>query len=132
MAGAVAVVDRRTLGDPTEVGWISDGEKDEWVRLDFPETIEGRAAVLYGMRGKTHDGGPLVVKRSELVLLDGEREVKRIPVEKTLSPDGTRVELGGARFNALVFRPLVMQGRYRKRALSALAEIETIARISVE
>lgn len=132
MAGAPAVVDRRTLGDPTEVAWISDGETDEWVRLDFPETIEGRAAVLYGMRGKTQDGGPLVVKKCELVLLDGEREVKRVPVAKVLSPDGTRVELGGAKFNALVFRPLVMQGKFRKRALAALAEIETIARISVE
>lgn len=132
MTGAPAVVDRRTLGDPTEVAWISDGEKDEWVRLDFPETIEGRTAVLYGMRGKTHDGGPQVIKRSELVLLDGEREVKRIPVEKVLSPDGTRVDLGGAKFNALVFRPLVIQGKFRQRALAALAEIETIARISLE
>ena len=128
--GAAAAVDRRTRGEPAEVGWVADGEAGEWLRLEFPAAIEARAAVLYGMRGRTKEGGPIVVKRSELVLFAGGRELRRVPVARAISPDGTRVELGGARIDALEFRPLAIEGKFRARALAALAEIETIARIA--
>lgn len=131
-AGAAAAVDRRTRGEPGEVAWLADGGADEWLRLEFPEPVEVRAAVLYGMRGRTKEGGPLVVKRSELVLLSGGREVRRVAIGRVLSPDGTRIDLGGARIDALLFRPLAIEGKFRSRALAALAEIETIARIAWE
>ena len=127
--GAAAAGDRRTRGEPAEVGWVADGAADEWLRLEFPVAIEVRAAVLYGMRGRTKEGGPLVVRRAELVLLSGGREVRRVPVDRVISPDGTRVELNGAKIDGLLFRPLAIEGKFRGRALAALAEIETIARI---
>jgi hypothetical protein len=130
--GAAAAVDRRTVGEPTEVVWMADGADHEWLRLEFPEPVELRAAVLYGMRMKTKEGGPLVVRRSELVLFEKGRERKHVPVDRALSPEGTRVELGGTRIDALEFRPLAIEGKFRGRALAALAEIETIARIAWE
>ncbi|MCC6349298.1 MAG: hypothetical protein IT347_06865 [Candidatus Eisenbacteria bacterium] len=130
--GAAAAVDRRTRGVPDQVCWIADGDEGEWLRLEFPVPIEAREVVLYGMRGRTKEGGPLVVKRAELVLYSGGRETGRVPVPRELSPDGTRVPLGGARMDALLFRPLAIGGKFRGRALAALAEIETIARIAGE
>ena len=58
------------------------------------------------------------------------REVRRVPVPRGISPEGTRVELGDARVDALEFRPLAVEGKFRGRALTALAEIETLARIA--
>ena len=130
--GAAAAVDRRTRGEPDQVGWIADGGTGEWLRLEFPVPVEARAAVLYGLRGRTKEGGPLVVKRAELVLFANGRELRRVPVAREISPDGTRVELGGARIDALEFRPLAIEGKFRGRTLAALAEIETIARIAGE
>lgn len=128
--GAAAAVDRRTAGEPDQVMWIADGAEGEWLRLEFPVAIEARAAVLHGMRGRTKEGGPLAVKRAELVLFAGGRELRRVPVPRGISPGGTRVELGDARIDALEFRPLAVEGKFRGRALAALAEIETIARIA--
>lgn len=131
-AAASAVVDRRTRGEPLEVAWLADGDAGEWLRLDFPVRVEARAAVLHGVRGRTKEGGPLVVRRSELVLLAGGEEVRRIAIDRALSPEGTRVDLGGARIDGLVFRPLAVEGKFRGRPLAALAEIETLARITGE
>lgn len=128
--GAPAAVDRRTRGEPDQVGWIADGGENEWLRLEFPAPVEARAVVLHGMRGRTKEGGPLVVKSAELVLFAGGRELRRVPVARAISPEGTRVELGGVRIDALEFRPLAIEGKFRGRALAALAEIETIARIA--
>lgn len=130
--GAVAAVDRRTRGEPDQVGWIADGGTGEWLRLEFPAPVEARAAVLYGFRGRTKEGGPLVVRRAELVLFASGRELERVPVAREISADGTRIDLGGARIDALEFRPLAIEGKFRGRSLAALAEIETIARIAGE
>jgi hypothetical protein len=70
------------------------------------------------------------VKRAELVLFAGGRELRRVSVPRGISPGGTRIELGDTRIDALEFRPLAIEGKFRGRALAALAEIETIARIA--
>ncbi len=128
--GAPAAVDRRTVGEPSQVDWIAGGESGEWLRLEFPAPVEVREAVLYGMRGRSKEGGPIVVKRSELVLFSGGAEVRRVSVDHALSPDGTRVDLGGARLDAIEFRPLEVEGKFRGHPYPALAEIETIARLA--
>jgi hypothetical protein len=89
--------------------------------------------VLHGMRGRTKEqGGPIVVKRSELVLFERGREVRRIALDRPIAPEGTRVELDGARIDALEFRPLAIDGRFRGRPVAALAEIEVVGRIAPE
>ena len=130
--GAPAAVDRSTAGEPAKVAWLADGDRDEWLRLDLPVRVEGRAAVLHGMGLRTKEGGPLTVKRSELVLYSGGAEVRRVAIDRAISPGGTRVDLGGARFDAMVFRPLAVEGKFRGRPLAALAEIEILARITGE
>lgn len=130
--GASAAVDRRTLGDPAEIAWLADGADGQWLRLEFAVPIDARAAVLRSVGAKTKEGGPLGVRRGQLVLFAGGREVKRVAIERALSPAGTRIDLGGARIDALEFRPLAVDGKFRGRALAALAEIEVIARVAWE
>lgn len=130
--GPAAIVDRRTVGEPGAVNWMADSDTAQWVRLDFPVPLEARTVVLYGMRSKSAEGGPLRVRRSQVLLFSGGREVKRFTLEQVIPPAGTRLEAGGLRIDALEFRPLAVEGRFRKRSLAALAEIETIARVAWE
>lgn len=130
--GAPAAVDRRTIGELSQVAWIADGDTSEWLRLEFPSPVEAREVVLYGARGRSKEGGPLTVKRGELVLFAAGRELRRVSLDRELSPDGTRVELGGTTLDAIEFRPLEVDGRFRGRRVAALGEIEVIARLAGE
>lgn len=125
-------VDRRTLGEVTQVAWLADSEIAQWVRLDWELAIETGAVVLYAVRASKADGGELRVPRSELVLFLQGKEVRRVPVTRGWTPGGLRVEFPPTRIDAIEVRPLQVVGRFRGRTVAALAEIETIARIDLE
>ncbi len=130
--GARNATDRRTRGDFDRVAWLVDASKDAWIRLEWPTALEGRAVVLYAVRDAKGTGCAVKVARGVLVLFEGHHEVRRIRVDRTLSIDGTRVELGNTRFDALEFHPERGAGKVRGRPVTGLAEIETIARLAWE
>lgn len=125
-AGAAAAVDRRTRGVMEQVAWLADSALGQWIRLEWQSPVEGESVKLYAVRG------PVNVRRAELVLLLGSREVRRIAIDRPLSVDGTRVVLNKLRFDALEFRPLAGGGKVRGRLVTGLAEIETVARLAWE
>ncbi len=130
--GPRGAVDRRTLGDPTQSAWVADASAGQWVRLTWQTPVDVRAVVLYALRASKEDGGPIRVRRSEVALFLQGEEVGRVPISQEWRPGGTRVSFPTARIDALEIRPLVVEGRFRKRPAVALAEIETIARLSWE
>lgn len=129
---AQGAVDRRTVGDPTQVAWLADSAEDQWLRLSWEMPIETGTAVLYAVRASKADGGELRAPRSELVLFLQGQEVRRVPVLRGWTPGGLRVEFPPTRIDALEVRPVQVAGRFRGRVVAALAEIETIARIDWE
>jgi hypothetical protein len=131
-AGAAAIADRRTRGDIEQVAWLADSPSGQWIRLEWESVVEGEAVTLYAVRGRSRMGGPVRIRRGELVLFRGTREVRRIAVDRALSPEGTRVALGNVVFDALEFRPLSGSGKIHGRPVTGLAEIETIARLAWE
>lgn len=130
--GPQGAVDRRTVGEVTRVAWLADAAEGQWLRLDWELPIETGTVVLYAVRASKTDGGELRVPRSELVLFLHGQEVRRVPVLRGWTPGGLRVEFPPTRIDALEVRPLQVAGRFRGRAVAALAEIETIARIDWE
>lgn len=129
---ARGVVDRRSVGDPTQVAWLADAADSQWVRLDWELPIETGTVILYAVRASKADGGELRAPRSEVVLFLHGQEVRRIPVLRGWTPGGLRVEFPPTRIDALEVRPVQVSGRFRGRSIAALAEIETIARIDWE
>lgn len=130
--GPQGAVDRTTLGDPAQHAWVADTSAGQWLRLDWQTTVECRSVILYSLKTSAKDGGPIRVRRSELALFLQGREVRRVPIAQEWRPEGTRVSFPSTRIDAVVVRPLVVDGRYRKRPAVALAEIETIARLAWE
>lgn len=130
--GPRGAVDRRTLGDPTQHAWIADAGPQQWLRLEWESAMDTRSVVLYALKTSGKDGGLIRVRRSELALFLQGREVGRVPIREEWRPGGTRVSFPITRIDALEVRPLVVDGRFRKRPAVALAEIETIARLAWE
>ncbi|MFN8587715.1 MAG: hypothetical protein U0704_07905 [Candidatus Eisenbacteria bacterium] len=127
-----AVVDRRTQGLPTEVGWMADTSTAQWIRLDWKESLETKAVVLYALRGRNKEGGPWRVRRGEIVLFNKGREVGRVPVARELSAEGTRFDFPPVRMDALEFRPTQVDGKWRGRPVTGLAEITVLSRLAWE
>jgi hypothetical protein len=130
--GAAAIADRRTRGTTEQVSWLSGQRKHQWIRLAWPYAVEGRAVVLYAVRGGSRTKGLVPVRRGELVLSKGGREVRRIAIDRALSPDGTSVKLENDLFDALEFRITEGGKKLHGRPADGLAEIETIARLAWE
>lgn len=130
--GPQAVADRKTIGEMAQVAWLADTSSGQWVRLEWQTPLEARCVLLYAVRGRVKEGGPLRVLRGELVLLLQGREVGRVPVERELSAEGTRLVFPPRRIDALEFRPTRVSGKLRGRPVTGLAEIETIARLAWE
>lgn len=130
--GPQAVVDRRTVGLPTEVGWMADTSMAQWIRLEWKETLETKSVVLYALRGRNKEGGPWRVRRGEIVLFLKGREVGRVPVARELSAEGTRFDFPPVRMDALEFRPTKVDGRWRGRPVTGLAEITVLSRLAWE
>lgn len=130
--GPQAVVDRRTIGDMQQVAWLADTSAGQWVRLEWQTPLDTRAVVLYSVQGRVKDAGPFRVLRGELVLFLQGREVGRVPVERELSAEGTRLAFPPRRIDALEFHPTRVSGKLHGRPVTGLAEIETIARLAWE
>ncbi|MEO5989150.1 MAG: hypothetical protein ABIU54_03210 [Candidatus Eisenbacteria bacterium] len=130
--GPQGAVDRRTLGDPTQHAWVAEASTGQWLRLQWETPVDTRAVVLYALRASAKDGGLIRVRRSELALFLQGRQVGKVPIQQEWRPEGTRVAFPTTRIDALEIRPIVVEGRFRKRPAAALAEIETIARLSWE
>ncbi len=129
-AGARALVDRRTRGPLEQVAWIGTGEKRPRVRLAWRAPIEVGAVVLYALRSQPAAGTDLRVVGCELAFFRDGREVQVRALRELLAPGGTRVECGGLIADALEVRLTAFGGTVRRQPAAALAEIETIARLT--
>ncbi len=130
--GPEGAVDRQTVGNPTQHAWVADASAGQWLRLEWESALDTRAVVLYALRASAKDGGLIRVRRSEVALFLQGREVGRVPIREEWRPEGTRVSFPATRIDALEIRPIMVDGRFRKRPAVALAEIETIARLAWE
>lgn len=130
--GPQAVVDRKTVGELPEVAWMADTSAAQWLRLDWQTVVETKAVVLYALRGRNKEGGPYRVRRGELLLFLKGREVGRVPVARELSAEGTRFDFPPVRMDALEFRPTQVDGKFRGRPITGLAEISTLSRLAWE
>lgn len=132
-AGAQAAVDRRArTGEPAEVAWVADGDREQWLRLEWQTPIDARSVVVYSLSSLSGEKARIRVRRAELTLLRNGREVRRVPIETEWDPRGTVVNFPLTTIDALVLRPLEIQGSFRRRSVAAVAELETIARIAWE
>ena len=111
---------------------MADTSMAQWIRLEWKETLETRAVVLYALRGRNKEGGPWRVRRGELVLFSKGREVGRVPVARELSAEGTRFDFPPVRMDALEFRPTQVDGKWRGRPVTGLAEITVLSRLAWE
>jgi hypothetical protein len=122
-------VDRRTLGDPDRVAWVSDDPLGEKLQLRWRSPIEVREVVLYALRADRVRHTNTVVSECELSLFDGDREVERRVLREALSPLGTHASCNGGRVDRLELRLLRWDGRILGREAAGLAELEIIARL---
>ena len=132
LADAQGAVDRLTAGDPARTAWIADSLRGQWLRLTWDAPVELSRIALYPWHGGPADHGGIKVLRCEVVFLLQGREVKRTLFARELLPTGSSLELGTLRVDAMEVRPLLMSGRYKTRALAALAEVEAIGRMAWE
>ncbi len=130
--GPRAAVDRRTLGDPAQVAWIADSSAGQWLRLDWETPVDGRAVVVYSLSSLSGEKTRIRVRKAELVLSLEGRVVRTVPIDREWDPRGTVVKFPVTRMDALTLRPLEVDGRFHRRPATAVAELETIARIAWE
>ena len=130
--GPAAAIDRRTQGDPAQVAWIADSQDAPWLRLSWNLAIEARSVVVYPLSSLLTSTATGTVRRAELVLLDGGREVRRLTLDHKWRSEGTRVAFPLTRMDALELRLVSAEGRYLRRPAAGVAEIETIARLAWE
>lgn len=130
--GPRAAVDRRTLGEPEQIAWITTDQKDAWLRLSWETDIEARAVVVYPLSSLSSRGARLQVRRADLVMFLRGREVARVPITKPWDARGTRVAFPLTHIDALEIRLHDVRGTFRRRPAAAIAEVETIARLSWE
>lgn len=126
---AEAAVDRRTRGMPDSVGWIARKGVGEKLRLFWTTTVEVRAVVLYALRADSAAGTDLSIEECEIRLYLGNREVERTVLHEPVVASGTRANCKNTVANWLEIIPLRVSGRVHGRAVTGLAEVETIARI---
>ncbi len=130
--GPRAAVDRRTLGDPAQVAWIADSSAGQWLKLEWQTPIDARGAVVYSLSSLSGEKTRIRVRKAELVLSLEGRVVRTVPIDREWDPRGTFVKFPVTRMDALTLRPLEVDGSFHRRPATAVAELETIARIAWE
>jgi hypothetical protein len=127
-----AAVDRVTRGPADSVAWEAASADAEWLRLEWGTPIEVKAVLLYACRANRGENTDVRVERAELRLFRNGREVRVVRHDERLRADGSRVEIEPTVIDALEYRPLESRGFVRGRRATALAEIETIARLTYD
>jgi hypothetical protein len=123
-AGARALIDRRTRGEPDRVAWIAPANEAPVARLAWSMPIEVRTLVFYDLSPQSAADSDAEDQGCEVVFWLAGREIKRL----TEPPPGVgpvRLEVGGLIADMLEIRPRPSTHRHNV----AIAEIETIARL---
>ncbi len=128
--GPRAAVDRRSRGPAREVAWIAKPGTGERLTLKWNRAIEVDTLVLYSLSPDFAEGTDLRIQECELAFFRAGREVRREVLRRELAPQGTRVSCGGLRVDTIEISPVRWVGRVQRRAAVALAEIETVARLT--
>jgi hypothetical protein len=129
-AGPRALVDRRARGPVDQVAWVAGSTDSQLVRLSWAWPIEVSAVVLYAISPQKAAGADSNVQECELAFFLKDREVGRSVLRRDLSPSGTRVDCANVRIDRLEIRPRRVSGRIHHRVVAAIAEIETLARLT--
>jgi hypothetical protein len=129
-AGGGAVADRRAMGPPERVAWVSSGTEGEYLRLTWKWPIEVDSLVIYAIKPQLAQGTDLKVQELQLTFLQGGREVRRETLQREIVPAGTRLACQGLRVDAIELRPTRFTGRVHHRAAVGIAEVETLARLT--
>ncbi len=123
------VADRRTRGDPAEVGWIAAGNTDEFLRFRWRWPIDVREIVLYPLLPSPARRTDLVIRGAEIVVSRAGRVVERSLLESPLDPHGTHVTPGGGAIDQVEIRFTKTTGGIAGRPAVGLLEVVTIARL---
>lgn len=129
-AGPRAAVDRRAKGPAADVAWIAESRSGQRLRLSWPYSIAVDSVVVYAIHPNSSQGTDLRIRGCELVLLRDGSPVRRIALDRGVSPGGTSVACGGTIADALEVVPTRVTGKVLRQQAVGLAEVETIARIA--
>jgi hypothetical protein len=129
--GPRGAVDRRVRAPADTAAWIG-GSPTDYLALRWNSSIEVTAVVLYAVPADPQTGTDLGVQSCSLAFFLHGRPVGEERVSRPLTPEGVRVDLANVRLDSLVVRPVRGSGRVRGRETVALAEVETIARLTDE
>jgi len=128
-AHARAVVDRRTLGRPSEVAWIARGQEGEAVTLTWPFPLALDSLVVYGIRPDGAAGTNLTVEACDVTLRLHGKAPARLRIAGGVWPTGAALACRGRLVDAVELRPSGSRGTVGGRARTGLAEVEARARI---
>jgi len=128
-ASVRGVADRRTRGNPEQVGWIAAGNKDEFLRFRWRWPIEVRQIVLYPLLPSRVPKTDLAILAAEIVLSRAGRVVERSLLKGPLDPHGAHVTPGGGAVDAVEIRFTKSTGGVAGRPAVGLLEVVTIARL---
>ncbi len=128
--GPRRVVDRQAQSGGDTVAWVANEGVGAFVQLSWEIPIEVRQFVLYGIKHQPHKGTTIVVNDCGIVLYYNSMEVGRIAFTGRLNENGTPVSISPVDIDAARIIIKDFTGRVNNLSLAALAEVETIARIS--
>jgi hypothetical protein len=126
------VVDRKARNTNLSVNWIASGSNNEYVELQWTMPIDVREIKLYNIFPNPAAGTNILVNDCEIFLYKDTVTVGHIPSTGILSINGKSVLINPIisidRMKVIVKS---FTGTIQSLSLAGLAEIETIARISV-
>lgn len=125
------VVDRRARNDSLEVAWVAAGRGREWVTLRWQIPIEVTRFVLYGIHSNPANGTDVAVEDCRITLLRGGVPVGQATAG-AIAPEGTTVNVPATVIDSARIEVLRSRGLVRGEPRTGLAEVETIARLTLE
>jgi hypothetical protein len=129
---ARGLVDRRTVGEPTQVGWVSDAGLGQSAQLawDLPVTV--RQLDLHALRPAGKEWKRPRPPQGEVALFLHGSEVRRLPLPGRWTGGRMRLTLPATTADSLTIRFPNPLADLRGRPVVALAEVEVQARIATE
>lgn len=124
------IVDRQARTGGDTVAWVAGEGEGAWVRLTWPIPVEIREVVLYNIGADKDHGTSVAVSSCDLQFMRNGQRVFTKTVDEKLAAGGTRVVFDPIGADALQIVIRKSKGAFRKQAVTGLAEVETILRLS--
>jgi len=128
--GPQRVVDRQARTGGDTVAWVANEGAGAFVQLRWEIPVEVKQFVIYGVKQNPQKGTTIKVDDCTIVLYYGSLEVGRIASTGTISENGTSISISPTDIDAARIIINDITGTVNELSMAALAEVETVARIS--